>query len=65
MSGQALIGDKAKDHDLEEEKKIKVQIRISQHIQLHRIRLLTDQSLSKTVRMALDHYFDDLADLES
>lgn len=49
-------------HDRDEFKEVKVSIRISQHIKLHTIRLLMDQTLSATVRNALDRYFRDLAE---
>lgn len=48
------------EHDPDELKEVKVQIRISQHIKLHSLRLLEEQNLSETVRRALDLYFETL-----
>lgn len=65
MSSQIQTFGGEDAHDKDELKEIKVRIRISQHIKLHRIRLLMEQTLSETVRMALDRYFDDLAEASS
>lgn len=50
--------------DPDDKKRLKVKIPVSQHIKLHSVRLLHDQTLSESVRRALDHYFDVLADEE-
>lgn len=62
MTIQTHTVDTEHANDRDELKEVKVQIRISQHIKLHTIRLLREQTLSETVRDALDRYFSDLAD---
>lgn len=46
------------DH-LASEKEIKVRIPMQQHIRLHTIKVLHGQSISDTVKAALDAYFRD------
>lgn len=59
MSGMGL---KTNHHekDLDEEKRLKVQLPVRHHLQLHRIKILEEQNLSETVRRALDRYFEEL-----
>lgn len=60
MSAHTQTIDEEDAHDRDELKEVKVQIRISQHIKLHTIRLLREQTLSETVRDALDLYFTEI-----
>lgn len=43
--------------DRDERKEIKVKIPISQHIKLHSIRLMMEQTISESVQDALENYF--------
>lgn len=51
--------------DRDERKEIKVKIPISQHIKLHSIRLMMEQTISESVQDALENYFALLKEQES
>lgn len=57
MADTSGAGPRDRIRDRDELKEIKVKIPISQHIKLHRVRLLTETTISQTVRDALEHYF--------
>ncbi len=46
------------NQELDRLREFKVHVPLSTHLQLHRHRLLTGKSLSKTMEEALDAYFD-------
>ncbi len=58
MSEDASMPDKWDgNQDLDRLREFKVHVPLSTHLQLHRHRLLTGQSLSRTMEEALDAYF--------
>lgn len=59
MSGLGLKTN-GTEKDLDESKRLKVQLPVRQHLQLHRIKVLAGQNLSESVRRALDLYFEQL-----
>lgn len=64
MSGMGLKTERQEDKDLDESKRLKVQVPVRQHLQLHRIKVLEGQNLSETVRQALDGYFEQVEEEE-
>lgn len=56
------IGLETNDHekDLDESKRLKIQVPVRQHLRLHQIKVLEGQNLSESVRRALEMYFEHL-----
>lgn len=54
-----LYGENKQGNELKE---MKVKVPLEYHIKLHGLKLLNNQSISKSVEMALRKYFDELED---
>lgn len=53
-----VIREDEEDKDLERTKPLKVSVPLKQHIELHKLKILTGQNMSETVQDALEMYLD-------
>lgn len=57
-----VISEDDEDEDLERTKPLKVSVPLKQHIELHKLKILTGQNMSETVQDALEMYLDAIRD---
>lgn len=57
-----VISEDEEDKDLERTKPLKVSVPLKQHIELHKLKILTGQNMSETVQDALKMYLDAIRD---
>lgn len=53
-----VIKEDDEDRDLDRTKPLKVSVPIKQHIDLHKLKILTGKNMSETVQDALEMYLD-------
>lgn len=53
-----VIKEDDEDEDLERTKPLKVSVPVKQHIDLHKLKILTGKNMSETVQDALEMYLD-------
>lgn len=53
-----VIKEEDEDRDLDRTKPLKVSVPIKQHIDLHKLKILTGKNMSETVQDALEMYLD-------
>lgn len=53
------------EHDLEEEKTMKIQLSKRHHIRLHSLKILTGRTISEITGEALERYYDEEDDVEA
>lgn len=56
--GSDMTDSTISDEAMEEQKDLRVRLPVKQHLELHKLKILTDQNMSEIVRAALEEYVD-------